>query len=680
MAIITFISDEGVETTYRVGETEPDIVIGRHRTCNIRTSNQSVSRYHARIFFDGNSYYLQDNESVNGTFYENERLAAGEPVPIEDGKYMLCGNFELRFDYDEDDLARLEGGYEEPALEEDPDSTRFGEQYSDGYYDAPAPPPPPPPPPPPQAAPPPPPPPPPQAPPPPTQAAQSYAAPAYAEPPRQRSTGQAPAGQREDPVVEGLRADVTQRDQVIGELRAEVGALTKFLDDARNDPGKGQLQQDLDNARRAANDALATADELRRQISKLEGRLQEADGQLEDLRRQLAEAAGGTRLEDERHISALQAELQVLRESLAAAQEKFEEARAGRRNAEELANLQRIRADSADGNVQLLKAELARAQQQVAQAAPASDTISPEEYDAQVAAREEAEERASKAERELQNLKAGAARQKADSGATAQQLADLEAKLAAAEARAQQVKAEAPVAASGEPDAEAARLRLQLKAEKARSAELQAEIAAAKAQPAVAAGPDPAELAAAQAEIARLQAELAEARQAPAPASDGVELAALRAEVERQQVTNKELQDTISANLKRIQRLTAQASAGGDSDGLQKQIQALQADLAAAQAKLRELQAAPVSAPAPAAAGGNDPKVVRMVSDLNGVVSSFRNDFAAVVDAFDQVRSDDSSEREEGLAQMTESLDNCSMRSQEIKNLLRDLKSAVEGA
>lgn len=672
MAIITFISDEGVETTYRVGESEPDIVIGRHRTCNIRTSNQSVSRYHARIFFDGNSYYLQDNESVNGTFYENERLGPGEPVPIEDGKYMLCGNFELRFDYDEEDHARLEGAYE-PALEEDPDSTRFGEQYSDSYYDPPAPPPPPPP----QA---PPPPPPPQAPPPPppTQAAQSYNPPGYAEPPpRQRSTGQAPSSQREDPVVEGLRADVAQRDHAIGELRAEVAALTKFLDDARNDPGKGQLQQDLDNARRAANEAIAQADELRRQIAKLEERLQEADGQLEDLRRQLAEAAGGTRLEDERHIAALQAELQVLRESLAAAQEKFEEARAGRRNAEELANLQRIRADSADGNVQLLKAELARAQQQVAAAVPASDSISPEEYDAQVAAREEAEERASKAERELQTVKASAARRQADTGAVAQQIAELEAKLAAAEARASQAKAEAPAAVSAEPDQEAARLRIQLKAEKGRCAELQAALQAAKAQTPAVAEADPAELVAAQREIAKLQAELAAASQAPTPAGDGAEVAALRAELDRQQVTNKELQDTISANLKRIQRLTAQASAGGDSDALQKQIQALQTELNAAQAKVRDLLAAP--APAAAASSGNDPQVVRMVSDLNGVVSSFRNDFAAVVDAFDQVRSEDSSEREEGLAQMTESLDNCSMRSQEIKNLLRDLKSAVEG-
>jgi chromosome segregation ATPase len=669
VAIITFISDEGVETTYRVGEAEPDIVIGRHRTCNIRTSNQSVSRYHARIFFDGNAYYLQDNESVNGTFYENERLGPGDPVMLEDGKYLLCGNFELRFDYDDDDHARLDGGYEEALPEEDPDSTRFSDQYGDGYYDPPAAPPPPPPPPPPPQMPPPQqiPPPPPQVPPPPV--------PAYAEPPRQRSTGQVPPPMREDPVIEGLRADVTQRDKIIGELRGEVSALTQFLEDARNDPQRGQLHQDLDNARRAANDALSQGDELRRQVGQLEGRLRDADGQLEDLRRQLAEASGGgSRLEDERHIAALQSELQVLRDGLSAAQEKFEEARAGRRNAEELANLQRIRADTADGSVQLLKGELARLQQ--AHAVAQGETVSAEEYDAQVAAREEAEDRASKAERELMSLKAQAVRQQADAGSADAQLAELQVKLAAAEARALQAEAKsnaAPAPATGgDSEAELARLRIQLKAEKGRSAELQAELQTARAATSVPVA-DPAAVAAAQAQIDKLQAELAQARQAPA--ADSGEVATLRDEIARMQVGNKELQDTISANLKRIQRLTAQASASGDSDALQKQLTTLQAELNAAQAKVRELQAAPPSA----AGGGADPKVVRMVSDLNGVVSSFRNDFAAVVDAFDQVRSDDGAERDEGMAQMTESLDNCSMRSQEIKNLLRDLKAAVEG-
>lgn len=664
MAIITFISDEGVETTYRVGEAEPDIVIGRHRTCNIRTTNQSVSRYHARIFFDGNAYYLQDNESVNGTFYENERLGPGDPVMLEDGKYLLCGNFELRFDYDDDDHARLDGGYEEALPEEDVDSTRFSDQYGDGYYDPPAAPPPPPPPPqmpPPQQ----PPPPPPQIPPPPV--------PAYAEPPRQRSTGQVPPPMREDPVIEGLRADVSQRDKIIGELRGEVSALTQFLEDARNSPQLGQLQQDLDNARRAANDALSQGDELRRQVGQLEGRLRDADGQLEDLRRQLAEASGGgARLEDERHIAALQSELQVLRDGLSAAQEKFEEARAGRRNAEELANLQRIRADTADGSVQLLKGELARLQQ--AHAVAQGETVSAEEYDAQVAAREEAEDRAAKAERELMSVKAQAVRQQADAGSADAQLAELQLKLAAAEAKALQAEAKssAAPAAGGDSEAELARLRIQLKAEKGRSAELQAELQTARTATATPAA-DPAELAAAQAQIDKLKEELLQARQAPA--ADSGQEAALRDEIARMQVGNKELQDTISANLKRIQRLTAQASAGGDSEALQKQLTTLQAELNAAQAKVRELQAAPPSA----AGGGADPKVVRMVSDLNGVVSSFRNDFAAVVDAFDQVRSDDSAERDEGMAQMTESLDNCSMRSQEIKNLLRDLKTAVEG-
>ncbi|MBI5608012.1 MAG: FHA domain-containing protein, partial [Deltaproteobacteria bacterium] len=162
MATVTYISDEGVETSYPVGESEPEIHIGRHKSCNIRTSNQSVSRYHARVFFDGQGYYLQDNESVNGTFYENERLKPGEPVPIEDGHYLMCGNFEMRFDFDDDDYNRAQGG--EPVYEDAPaddESTRFASAPSeqDDYYPPPPPPPAyaPPPPPPAYAAPPPPP-------------------------------------------------------------------------------------------------------------------------------------------------------------------------------------------------------------------------------------------------------------------------------------------------------------------------------------------------------------------------------------------------------------------------------------------------------------------------------------------------------------------------------------------
>ncbi len=452
-------------------------------------------------------------------------------------------------------------------------------------------------------------------------------------------------------LIDGLRGDLAQRDARIQELKVEVESLNRRLEDARNDTQKAQLQTDLDNARRAANDAITQGDAAKAEAAGLHGQLAALRSELDHARVQLAEAGSGSRAEDERHIEALQNELQVLRESLAAAQEKFEEARAGRRNAEELAGLQRMRADANEGTLAALKAEVARLQQAAQSHVDAGETVSAAEYDAQVEAREEAENRAHAAERELAQFKRAQAAQK-DPAALEAQIADLQARLAQAEAK------PAP-AAQESPDAtELARLRLQLKAEKARTTQLEADLAA---QPA-AAPADDAALVAAQSEIAQLRSELNAAKTASSGGGDSAEL---RSQLEKLTAANRELQETISANLKRIQRLTAQSATAGDTEGLTRQIAKLQADLAAAQAR-------------PSGGGLADPKVVRLVQDLNGLSKSFINEFDAVADAIDRMRGEDAAERDEAAAELPESLEKCQNLSQEIKNLVRDLRAAVE--
>ncbi len=110
MAVIRYLGDAGEELEIVIGPENPDVMVGRHRTCSIRTANPSVSRQHARIFFDGESYWLQDNGSSNGTFYENQRLEAQVPVQVQSGETLLCGNFEMAFTYDAEDLARGTAG------------------------------------------------------------------------------------------------------------------------------------------------------------------------------------------------------------------------------------------------------------------------------------------------------------------------------------------------------------------------------------------------------------------------------------------------------------------------------------------------------------------------------------------------------------------------------------------
>jgi chromosome segregation ATPase len=222
--------------------------------------------------------------------------------------------------------------------------------------------------------------------------------------------------------------------------------------------------------------------------------------------------------------------------------------------------------------------------------------------------------------------------------------------------------------ASADDESEVARLRLQLKAEKGRTAALQAELDQARSPSA--AGADPVRLAAAEAEVVRLQAALAEAQTA-ATGGDDVEL---RSQVERLQSSNRELQETISANLKRIQRLTAQAGGAEEVQSLQRQVTALQQELEAA-------KAAQASATGAVTAGSAmDPRTVRLVQDLNGYVKSFLNELDGVADAFDRSRSADEGERQEAASELPEALEKCQLLGQDIKTTVRDLRIAVEGA
>ncbi|RPI15482.1 MAG: FHA domain-containing protein [Ignavibacteriae bacterium] len=67
--------------------------IGRQST-DIIISDTTVSRNHARIYFDNSKFYIEDNSSTNGTFVNNFRVSASE---IKPGDIIKVGNVELLF-------------------------------------------------------------------------------------------------------------------------------------------------------------------------------------------------------------------------------------------------------------------------------------------------------------------------------------------------------------------------------------------------------------------------------------------------------------------------------------------------------------------------------------------------------------------------------------------------------
>jgi len=55
-----------------------------------------VSRRHARIIRRGDDFYLEDLNSMNGTFLNRNKLPAHTPVQFEDGDEIRLGNLVLR--------------------------------------------------------------------------------------------------------------------------------------------------------------------------------------------------------------------------------------------------------------------------------------------------------------------------------------------------------------------------------------------------------------------------------------------------------------------------------------------------------------------------------------------------------------------------------------------------------
>lgn len=63
-----------------------------YSTMDYVLGNESVSRNHASIYTEGNTFYLVDNGSTNGTIMEGIRLQKGERAELDDGYIISLGN------------------------------------------------------------------------------------------------------------------------------------------------------------------------------------------------------------------------------------------------------------------------------------------------------------------------------------------------------------------------------------------------------------------------------------------------------------------------------------------------------------------------------------------------------------------------------------------------------------
>ena len=105
---LTFMSGsrDGEVVQLETAGSPPSVSIGRVAPCELLiTDDPDLSRRHARIFWNGSSWMLEDLNSSNGTFIGEFQTASrvSGPTAIQDGGIFRVGLTRLRLESAKDE-------------------------------------------------------------------------------------------------------------------------------------------------------------------------------------------------------------------------------------------------------------------------------------------------------------------------------------------------------------------------------------------------------------------------------------------------------------------------------------------------------------------------------------------------------------------------------------------------
>jgi hypothetical protein len=86
------------KTIHTISFKPPSMTIGRGNDNDIVLNQPGVSRHHARIEFEGQTYSVVDLDSRNGSFIGNQKLAPNQPRRWTEGENLRVGETWLRLE------------------------------------------------------------------------------------------------------------------------------------------------------------------------------------------------------------------------------------------------------------------------------------------------------------------------------------------------------------------------------------------------------------------------------------------------------------------------------------------------------------------------------------------------------------------------------------------------------
>lgn len=85
------LKDKPDEDTFLIQQN--DVLLGRDPNCKIHIPNETISAQHARIYLIDQNWWIQDLNSTNGTFLNDEQIE--QPCILTNNDLIQVGNVKL---------------------------------------------------------------------------------------------------------------------------------------------------------------------------------------------------------------------------------------------------------------------------------------------------------------------------------------------------------------------------------------------------------------------------------------------------------------------------------------------------------------------------------------------------------------------------------------------------------